>query len=88
MAMSVPVVVSPIFMFEVSVAATVVGVWLGFRRMGCGFSMSVFAILYGCVGVVACVSVWRLSCMRRWGSVVSVVGCGKLYFCVIVIVCC
>jgi hypothetical protein len=53
-------------MFEVSVAATVVGVWLGFRRMGCGLSISVFgSVMPICVGVVACVSVWRLSCMRR-----------------------
>jgi len=35
MAISVPVLVSPIFMLEVSTAATIVSSCLGFRGMGC-----------------------------------------------------
>jgi hypothetical protein len=41
MVMSVPVFVSPIFMLEVSMAATVVGSCLGFSGVGCGLSCKV-----------------------------------------------
>jgi hypothetical protein len=63
--------------------------------MGCGLSCRLFGskplvCWFSCMGMLgsACVSVCRLSWVRRWGNVVSVVGCGKLYFCVVVIVCC
>jgi hypothetical protein len=38
MAMIMPVVVSPIFMVEVSMAAIMVSWWFGFRVIGIGFS--------------------------------------------------
>ena len=37
---------------------------------------------------MTCFSEWRLCSKKRWGSVVSMAGCGKLYLGVVVIVYC
>jgi len=96
MATMMPVLVSPIFMVEESTAAIRVSWWSGFMGIGCGFS----CMLEGyCSVMLNCWRFWGFSwrgwcwtCLRelrlcsknRWGSAVSMVGCGKLYLLVIV----
>ena len=101
-AISAPVFVSPIFMLEVSIAATSVSWFFGFIGMSVGFRFRLGACI--CVSVLLfcwigcwfswicwfwmCFSECMLSSSRRCGSVVSVGFCGKLYFGVVVIVYC
>ena len=96
MATMMPVLVSPIFMVEVSMAAIRVSWWSGFMAIDCGLS----CMLDGYCSVTlncwrfwvfswkgwcwTCFSEWRLCSRKRCGSVVSMVGCGKLYLSVIV----
>jgi len=47
-AMRVPVAVSPIFMLEVSTAATTVALYLGWRGVGVSFMFRLWLLLNGC----------------------------------------
>ena len=94
--MTTPVEVSPIFMVEVSMAATIVSWWSGFRVIGVGFSFMLCgycsAILnlcsvcwFSCSGWCwTCLREWMLCSRKRWGRSESIVSCGKLYLLVIV----
>jgi len=96
MAIIMPVLVSPIFIVDVSTAATRVSWWSGFMEIGSGLSWRLAG--YWSVGL-NCWKVWgsnckgwcrtcfselRLCSKKRWGRIESMVGCGKLYLLVIV----
>src|SRR3972149_6070500 len=100
MAMMMPVLVSPILMVEVSTAAIIVSWCLGVRGSGWRFNWSwvgLVSVKGSCWMVFWFIWKWfmftwrrllMLSSIKRCGSVVSVVGCGKLYLGVVVIVYC